>query len=400
MKSGDAEEPIRVAVFCSDLHRNGHRLGGEGRLLRFVNLTQDLSEVWDKLVYASDDAWLYHLHDWLRFTEKIWDLESKSFLVEHEGDVIGIFPLQMHKKSRVLRSIFMGTGGGAVTNAVHPVFRRRIFKAMYGHVEEIACEVRAPFVEIYLPPLAKSCIENRWGVNPLVNYSYTDTSTHAWVADLTKNDDDILAGFSHDARINIRKAREAGYEIRESKSLGDLDEYYRVHCETYHRTGAKSFPKSYFLGIHEHICRKGLAVIWKALNRAGHPVAFEIIGLFKEGAVYWAGCCETKHLHSGVNYLLQYNSMLWAKERGAKWFENGEAFPNVLEGKLRGLTTFKEKFGGELHRFYKGKMVSMVEPQRRRLIKDWIDRTYLLFCPILEKRCARTLPTRANIGSR
>jgi len=364
--------------------------------MRFVQLTPDFSEVWDKLVYASDDAWLYHLYDWLQLTENIWDLESKSFLVEHDGEIVGVFPLQIHKKSRVLRSLFMGTGGAAVANTVDQAFRNKVMKGIYEHAEEIAHEIRAPSIEIYLPPLAKSSLKNRWGINPLVRYFYEDISTHTWMVNLTRNGDDIFVRLSKDARQSIKRALKAGYRVRELQSPYEIDEYYRVHCETYHRTGVNPHPEAYFQGIYEHVCKKGCAKIWKALEPNGSPVAFEIIGLFKEGAVYWAGCCETEHLDSGVNYLLQYNSMLWAKSNGAKWFENGEAFPNIRGGKLRGLTTFKEKFGGELHRFYKGSITFDTKVARRTVFENWLKDTELLLQPLLGTRSANlvTKPLR------
>jgi len=354
--------------------------------MRFVQLTPDLSKEWDALVYSSDDAWLYHLYDWLCLTEDIWGLESKSFLVEHDGRTVGIFPLQIRKNSKSLRSIYMGTGGAAISEKVSPVFRERIMKAMYEHAEEVAREIGSSDIEISLPPLAESSLRNRWGVNPLVNHFYQDTSTHTWLVDLRKNEENILANLTKDARRSMKNARDAGYNIRKLKDQDEVAEYYRVHRETYDRTGADPFPETYFRGIYEHMCQKGHAVVWTGTSRNGSPVAFEIIGLFKKGAIYWAGCCETEHLDSGVNYWLQYNSMICAKGSGAEWFENGEAFPNVRNGKLRGLTTFKGKFGGETHRFYRGRLVLTDGPSMENAFGDWLRCTALLLRPILGKR--------------
>jgi hypothetical protein len=38
------------------------------------------------------------------------------------------------------------------------------------------------------------------------------------------------------------------------------------------------------------------------------------------------------------------------------WYEVGEAFPNVKEGKLKGLNDFKKSFGGSLYPYYKGRL--------------------------------------------
>ena len=92
--------------------------------MRFVALDSTLSERWNALVFGSDDAWEYHLYEWLGLTEGIWDLQSKSFLVEHEGEIIGIFPLQMHRQTKLLSSIFMGTGELQLETGLTRVFVR------------------------------------------------------------------------------------------------------------------------------------------------------------------------------------------------------------------------------------------------------------------------------------
>jgi hypothetical protein len=326
------------------------------KAFNFINLSPEFSKEWDKIIQDSDDAWLYHLYDWLHMTENVWDLISKSFLVEHNKEIIAIFPLQMHKKNRILKSVFMGPGGPAIKNSIDLNFRNRVLQAMYSHVKKIALKSRSPYIEIYLPPLINSSISNFWGVNPLINYSYIDISTHTWIVDLRKPEEIIYQNLSYDARRNIKKATKTGFSIRNCQSINEVDKYYKVHTETYNRTGAHPHPKEYFYGIYKYICDKGFGVIWEALDKENNPIAFKITGIFKKSAVYWAGCCKTKYLDSGVNYLLQYNAMLWAKQQGAEWFDNGEAFPNINEGKLRGLTIFKSKFGGELHRLFKGKL--------------------------------------------
>ena len=63
---------------------------------------------------------------------------SKSLLVENEGEIVGIFPLQMSRGSRALHSVLMGTGGAAVKSGIPPSFRERTLGRMYAHVEEIA----------------------------------------------------------------------------------------------------------------------------------------------------------------------------------------------------------------------------------------------------------------------
>lgn len=322
--------------------------------MKLIDLTPNYAKEWDNIVYNSDEAWLFHLYDWIKHIEKVWDLKPKNFLIEHDGKIIGIFPLLMDKNSNIFKSTPMGAAGPALKNGLNPSFHRNVMKQVYEDIRTIASDAGISRLEIYLPPLSHSSINNKYGVNPLVNYYFTDISTHTLITDLSKSEYELYNSLSHDARINIRNAKENGFRICEANIPDAIDRYYQVHCETYHRTGVNPHPKEYFNGIFEFIIKKGHATLFEAINTNREPIGYEIIGLFKGGAIYWTGCSKTKYLDSGVNYFLQYNSMLWAKRNGALLFENGEAFPNIAEGKLRGLSTFKGKFGGELRRFYKG----------------------------------------------
>ena len=49
--------------------------------------------------------------------------------------------------------------------------------------------------------------------------------------------------------------------------------------------------------------------------------------------------------------------ILNAKRRGIGWYESGEVFPGAVSGKELGLTVFKSKFGGQMHRNFKGEKV-------------------------------------------
>jgi len=347
----------------------------------FTPLENSLKVEWDKIAHLSDDAWLFHLYDWLKLEEKVWGLERKSFLVEHEGRFIGIVPLQMNKKSRVLKSDLMGDCGVALVNDLHPSFREKVLKGIYQHIEVIARQNTSPAVEIYLTPLSETILKDRWQVNPLLHFHYQDISTHTLIVDLTQSKEAILANLSADARLQMRKAKDAGYSLRVGSGI---EKYYELHVESYKRTGVAPHPQEYFENIYALICQKGHACLWEAIDAKGETVAFEMIALFKGKAFYWTSCCKNEHLESGVNYLMQANSMLWAREQGATYFETGEIFPGARGGKEKGLTGFKEKFGGEVHRLLKGRL----EMSAPSTFKKWARLSMVMLKDLFKARNA------------
>lgn len=350
--------------------------------MKFINLTPDLVHTWDEIVNTSDDASFFHLSDWLLLSQKNWGLESKSFLLEHEGKIIGIFPLQLTNNKKVLKSTVMGDGGPVLINGLPQGFRKKSLEAMHARVLEISKEVNSTRVEIYLSPLSANVLKNSWGVNPLILYGYNDISIHSWIIDLSKSEDDLKSQMSDSTKQSIKKAQLEGYQIKQLTSVSEIDEYYSLHLETCVRNNISPHPKEYFQELFNNICNKGNAIIWKAVSKEGEPAAFEIITRFKDTSFYWSGCSSNKHINKGVNYYLQYNAIFYAKANGIKWFDLGDAFFNATDEKLKGLTLFKGKFGGDLHRYFKGRII--LDPVgKQSVLKQWLRLSEKLLRPIL-----------------
>ena len=69
--------------------------------------------------------------------------------------------------------------------------------------------------------------------------------------------------------------------------------------------------------------------------------------------MYWTGCSASDK-GDGESRLLMHEQIIYAKDKGAQYFEVGEAFPNIRYGKLKGLNDFKKSFGGQLHPIFSG----------------------------------------------
>lgn len=316
---------------------------------------------WDAAVEDSDDAWMFHTTKWIELTARVWPLENRYFLAREGRRMLGGFPLQVAPGGRrpwirpLAYSIKMGTGGPFVIREVSPKIRKRVLAALSEAVLDLARERRLAGVECMLPPLAANNMANTRGVNPLVLLGWEDVSTLTRIVDLSLPQADLEAAVP-DARRKMRRARDRGYTVARGDWSELLDEYYAVHTQTYRRTGVTPHPKSYFEGIARGFSAGQNALLWVCRSAEGEPVAFHNSARFKQGAVYWTGCSQSDHAQAGVNYLLFWHAILGAKEDGYKYYDVGEAFPNSPDPKLGGLTQFKSKFGGDLYRFYRGRV--------------------------------------------
>jgi hypothetical protein len=326
--------------------------------MEFEPLSAAIKEEWDQIVHQSDDGWLFSLTDWLEMVSSVWDMENLSFAVRLNGKIVAVMPLHWIKAAHTVASGGWGYGGPAIKAGIPEGERRRIWEVIFAHVRERAAELGATKTSVSISPITHTSLNNRWGVNPLVEFGFADVSTHSWITPLSQSETELWNGLSENARWEIRQARKAGYTVRQCLWREMVDEYYRVHAENYQRTGVKPHPKAYFEGIADQ--QSDQYILWTGFDVQGRPVAFHNSARFKGAALYHTGCSETAHLKSGVNYWLFWEAVRGAKGDGCEWYEAGEAFPLARSGKEKGLTDFKRKFGGELHRVFRGEITREV----------------------------------------
>ncbi len=372
--------------------------------IEFSVLSPENANAWDAVVANSDDGWLFGLSYWQKLITSIpeWRFTDKSFAIYDDRRLVAAMPMQMTADGRLV-SAALGAAGPFVVRNVSPGRREKIIYAAIEHSRDVAREGGVRKIEVSISALNKTSLASVHGVNLLVNYGFLDVSTHERIVNLVQSEEVLWAGLSSDARQNIKHARSTGYAVTVESWQEMLEEYYRIHVETYTRTGVSPHPKSYFHGIAIQAASRGHSKLLVARAPDGVIVGFHNSGRYEQASFYWTGCCATDHLKSGVNYLLMWNALLAAKTDGCNHYGVGESFPNANEGKLRGLTVFKAKFGGELHRLYKGELiigsrVAVQQPSVRIVARDWWYTTRMLlavFLQWLKKRCGlRVLLTK------
>ncbi|HLC66371.1 MAG TPA: GNAT family N-acetyltransferase, partial [Candidatus Nanoarchaeia archaeon] len=186
----------------------------------------------------------------------------------------------------------------------------------------------------------------------------------AYVLNLKPSETELFANFEKRCRNAISRAEREHFSLRRVSSLAEIKEYYELHKETYRRTGVVPHPYTYFRGIWEQFGKRDIANFFIA-ERDGQAVAAINIAVFKGNALYWTGCSKTAELHTGINNLLQWNAIRFAKQQGCSWYALGDAFPDA-RGKLGGLDRFKGSFGAATKQFFKGKIT--YHPNKERVL--------------------------------
>lgn len=176
------------------------------------------------------------------------------------------------------------------------------------------------------------------------------------VVDLRDDEQNILARMKQKTRYNIRLAIRKGIVVKESD---DLDLFYRLMQITGKRDQFGVHHPSYYRAVFNHFrpierCRLFMA------EYSGKPLAAIMVFVHGTRAWYFYGASSDEYREFMPTYLLQWEAMRWAKQRGCLAYdlwgvpderiEVLEAqFTNRSDG-LWGVYRFKRGFGGQLMR--------------------------------------------------
>lgn len=324
---------------------------------------QDINRnVWDRFVDLSDEAWLWHRYDFQDTLCRWPNRQDMSFAVvnPHQGNkLVAIVPVHIISYG-IFRwmglNYFDSFGGPACASGLDPRYKRKLLSFIVGKMVEWANANHAYEITVELPPMAPAFCGDRCPVvNPLLKLGFENTLSQTWVVDLQQEKEKIWENMEARTRGAIRKAINQKILVRQAIAT-DVDDYYTLHCETYRRTGATPHPKEYFEAIWSNFHAKGFSRIFIA-EKEGKIIAADNFGVYKTSSIYWTGASNRVGLSTQANSLLQWTAMQWMKENNIKFYETGEAFPHVTDGKLKGLNDFKKSFGGDLYPFYRGRMV-------------------------------------------
>ena len=181
--------------------------------------------------------------------------------------------------------------------------------------------------------------------------------------DLTRTEEEILAGMKNKWRYNVNLAKRKGVQIQKisgnSLNLSDfVDIFYDLYKETSARDGIAMHAKAYYkdlLELSAQEAQKGSDVPQVNLYVASHEGdnLGAIMTLFsKTESVYLYGCSSNKKRNLMPNFLLQWTAMSDAKAYGSRYYDMyGMPPTDDPSHPMHGLYLFKTGFGGRnVHR--------------------------------------------------
>jgi len=176
------------------------------------------------------------------------------------------------------------------------------------------------------------------------------------IVDIHDSEDEILARMKQKTRYNIRLAEKKGVTIR---AWDEIESFHNMMILTGRRDGFGVHSLEYYKWAYDLLHRNEMCEILVA-EYGGSPLAALFVARNGARAYYLYGASTDEERNRMPTYLLQWEAMKWAKERGCEEYDlwgvpdEDEAtleanFQSRNDG-LWGVYRFKRGFGGQVKR--------------------------------------------------
>lgn len=230
---------------------------------------------------------------------------------------------------------------------------------IFEDIASIAKKERAVFARIE-PPLHwqdtyTEALKKSWRI---VSAKKRYTPEHTLILNIEKSEDEILAQMKPKGRYNIGVAQKRGVTVHQwNGNQEEFNAFYEILKKTSVRDSFGVHPKFFYAELLKTLGEPGMATLFLAsvrppvMVREPHHdriIAGIIVVFFKDTATYYYGASDHTYRSLMAPYLLQWEAIREAKQRGIKYYDFlGIAPEGSKNHPWAGVTEFKKKFGGK-----------------------------------------------------
>lgn len=172
------------------------------------------------------------------------------------------------------------------------------------------------------------------------------------VVDLSRSVDDVRAAMKQKTRYNCSVAQKHGVSVAcVSGADADWDRWHQQWMqlleETSERHGIRHHPAAYYRTMMRELGQRGLCTVAVA-SMGDQVLSMSLLLGFGDTMTYLHGASTQQHKDTMAPTLLQWESILYAKQQGYRWYDFfGVAPEDDPRHRLAGVSRFKRGFDGE-----------------------------------------------------
>ena len=171
----------------------------------------------------------------------------------------------------------------------------------------------------------------------------------SWILDITDKEKKLLMDMKKNHRNMVRRCMREEVKIETRTDDQALKELNDMHDVVADRHDFERFPRSYVNKEFKRFSKDGEALIFHAYLPNGELDSSAIIFFYGNMAVYRHSASLRKDNKLSTSYLIQWEAIKEAKERGLKWYNFWGIAPDDADSDhpFYGITKFKKGFGGQ-----------------------------------------------------
>ena len=295
---------------------------------------------WDAFVTSHEDANFLHSWAWGDFHEARGKKVVRRIALDDKDQIIAAYVGQIETAKR---GTYMAIAGGPIMDWS----KKSLREAIFDDIKEQAKENHCVFVRVR--PQITETEKNRklfkdLGLRPAPMYLSVE---FAGILDISKPEEEILAGAAQGLRRKIRKAEKNNITVSVSEDPKDIHEFYQIELETAKRHKFVEFSESFLMKQFEAFAKYGQVKLYTA--KLGDEILAQNFMIFygNEASYHYGVSTQLGTQYSGAP-LLHMQAMRDARERGIKRY-NFWGITGLDETKHRfyGVSQFKRSFGVE-----------------------------------------------------
>jgi lipid II:glycine glycyltransferase (peptidoglycan interpeptide bridge formation enzyme) len=294
--------------------------------------------VWEKFILSRPEANFLQSWNWGVFHEKLGKKVFRLAIVK--DDVIVAGALCVCEKAK--RGTYLTIAGGPLADWND----EKVLTAFMNAAQQLAREQKCLFVrirpqEIDSPALRKT----------VQLLHYTESPMHLTAdltlqLDLTKSEEELLAGMRKNTRYDVRRAQREGIEVKISEDPNEIQAFFDVQLEVAKKHHFIPFSYQFLYEQFVTFAADGQAKLFHSY-KDGALLATAFILFYHDEAVYHYGISTPANDRLPGSYACQWAAICWAKAQGGKKYNFwGIAPEDKPDHRFAGVSLFKRGFGG------------------------------------------------------
>lgn len=330
---------------------------------------------WDKHIAKNPDGG--HLSQSFVWSEYKDQFNWKPNYMVFENNKINYYFLLLNKKSYFVKSIYLCPRGPGLYDYVgNTNLDSNVFKTFTTEIQQYLKQSDKQAAMLHIDP--------KWYADQIKPsdfgwklYGTSGDMNSTVFVDLKLKEDQILSNFKKKTRYSIRTASKAGVKAAAVEPTDEnLEKMYELMSVTRDRANFFLNKREVMFDHWRRLLEKkegGRAgLIFASVE--GEVIAGTFVTIFDKHAVYKYGGSIDKHRKLMVPYLLQWESMRWAKKQGALEYDMGGTPPSDKLDKSHhyyGIYIFKQKFNDKIVDYCPAHELPLHENKFARYKKVW-----------------------------